>query len=126
MSAKVVGLLLLLAAVTVESVAQMALKVGSAGGPGILALPFRHYANRFRLTASGVAWTALGVALYAVEILLYTLALHHLDVSVAFPVGSLCFVGVALLSRVFLGERLGRARWIGVLFILAGTIVITL
>ena len=126
MTPRAIGLLLVLAAVAVESFAQMALKVGSAGGPGILALPFRHYASRFGLTASGLAWTTLGVGLYGVEIFLYTLALHHLDVSVAFPLGSLCFVGVALLSRVFLGERIGRVRWIGVLLILAGTIVITL
>ena len=32
------------------------------------------------------------------------------DVSVAFPLGSLCFVGVALLSRIFLGEAVGRVR----------------
>ena len=63
---------------------------------------------------------------YGVEIALWTVVLHRLDVSVAFPMGSLSFVGVALLSRALLGEAVDRMRWIGVLCILAGTALMTL
>jgi drug/metabolite transporter (DMT)-like permease len=66
------------------------------------------------------------VFFYGFEIFLYTLALHRLDVSVAFPMGSLCFVGVALLSKIFLGESVGTLRWLGVLGILCGTALMTL
>jgi drug/metabolite transporter (DMT)-like permease len=66
------------------------------------------------------------LAAYLVEIALYTAALHFLDLSVAFPLGSLCFVGVAILSKLFLGETVGRIRWLGVGCILAGTVFVAL
>ncbi len=104
MTLHLTGIVLVLAAVGVESFAQLFLKLGAA--------------NDHR------GWVALGVAAYAVEIALYTAALHCLDVSVAFPLGSLCFVGVALLSRWFLGETIGRLRWLGIACILVGTFVV--
>jgi uncharacterized membrane protein len=63
---------------------------------------------------------------YGLEILLYTFALHLLDVSMAFPLGSLCFVGVALLSKMVLGETVGLIRWLGVGCILAGTVFVAM
>jgi len=120
------GILTVVAAMTVESVAQLCLKIGAGGGPVLLAQPFREYVQRLAVTAGAPFWTVLGVALYILEACLWTLALHALDVSIAFPMGSLCFVGVALLSKVFLREAVDRLRWIGVLFILAGTVLVTL
>ena len=109
-----IGIVLTLAAAGAESGAQLFLKLGA----------------RARTAPAGrggaaVRWVALGLAAYGVEIALYTAALHFLDVSVAFPLGSVCFVGVALGSRIFLGERLGRARWVGIGCILAGAALVT-
>jgi multidrug transporter EmrE-like cation transporter len=126
MTAKPTGLLLVAAAMAVESFAQMFLKIGAGGGPGILSQRFRDLAVRSRLGRTAGAWIGLGIAAYALEILLYTLALHRLDVSVAFPLGSLCFVGVAILSRWLLGEAVGPIRWLGVACILAGTVFLAL
>ena len=100
-----IGIGFMLAAVTVESFAQLFLKLGAIR-------------KSF--------WAPLGVATYLLEIILYTIALHFLDVSVAFPLGSLCFVGVALLSRLWLGEIVGRLRWIGIGCIIAGTVLVAL
>jgi multidrug transporter EmrE-like cation transporter len=105
MSVKAIGLCLVVSAAAVESLAQLALKLGANGR---------------------ALWVALGILFYGGEIVLYTLALHRLDVSVAFPLGSLCFVGVALLSRLVLGEKVGRVRACGVACILAGTVLIAL
>ena len=126
MKPELTGIFVLVAAVTVESFAQMFLKIGAAGGPGILAERCRRCIGRIPFSSSAASWIALGVIAYGLEIFLYTLALHFLDVSVAFPLGSLCFVGVALLSRVFLGEAVGRIRWLGVACILVGTVFVTL
>jgi len=126
MTAKPTGLMLVAAAMAVESFAQMFLKIGAGGGPRILSQRFRDLAGRSRLGRSAGAWIGLGIAAYALEILLYTLALHRLDVSVAFPLGSLCFVGVALLSQWLLGEAVGPIRWLGVACILAGTVFLAL
>ena len=114
------GLLCLLVAVTIESFAQMALKVGASGGPRILSAPARRLAEGSRLLGKDRAWVALGVLLYLVEIGFYSVALSRLAVSVAFPIGSLCFVGGAVLARTLLGEAVGTVRWIGVLCIMAG------
>ncbi len=119
------GLTALAAAVAVESFAQLFLKIGAAGGPGILPPALRRRVARWPL-GSASSWVALGVIAYGLEIALYTLALHALEVSVAFPAGSLCFVGVALLSKLVLGESVGRVRWLGVGCILAGVILVAL
>jgi len=126
MSPKVAGILILLLATAVECVAQMALKVGSSGGPRILSPRYRGLANRFRISARAVSWTALGVLFFILQIFMWTWVLQRLDVSVAFPMGSLCFVGVALLSKIFLGEAVGQLRWFGVFFILIGTVLVAL
>ena len=126
MGPKFIGILILVAAMVVESFAQMFLKVGAAGGPGILQAPYRRLASGFPFSSIAASWVALGVIAYGLEIALYTFALHLLDVSVAFPMGSLCFVGVALLSKLFLGETVGRIRWLGVGCIVLGAVFVAL
>ncbi|MBU6450672.1 MAG: EamA family transporter [Cyanobacteria bacterium REEB67] len=118
---KITGILLVLIAMAVESLAQVCLKIGASGGPALLVEPYRAFAERTAMLKQSVVWKGLGVVFYGLEIFLWTSVLHLLDVSVAFPMGSLCFVGVALLSSIFLGEAVGRVRWLGVLSILAGT-----
>jgi multidrug transporter EmrE-like cation transporter len=120
------GILVLVAAVTVECFAQMFLKIGAAGGPEILLLPYRRWASRFSFSSIAASWVILGVITYGLEILLYTFALHLLDVSVAFPLGSLCFVGVAMLSKLWLGETVGKIRWLGVGCIVVGAVCVAM
>ncbi len=115
------GVALVVAAMAVESLAQLLLKVGAAGGAACLLPRVRSPVARFAALGRPAPWVATGVAAYAAEVVLYTLALGRLDVSVAFPLGSLCFVGVALLSRVFLGEAVGRIRLAGVALIILGS-----
>ena len=126
MSPKITGILILILATAMECFAQMALKVGSSGGPRILSPRYRDLANRFRISASAASWIALGALFFILQILMWTWVLQRLNVSVAFPMGSLCFVGVALLSRMFLGEAVGPLRWLGVAFILTGTVLVAL
>ena len=69
-------------------------------------------------------WILLGVAVLIVEVLLYSGALRFLAVSTAFPITSLSFVMVTLLSRWLLGEHVTPMRWAGVGLILLGTTLI--
>jgi drug/metabolite transporter (DMT)-like permease len=126
MKPALMGIFAIVAAVTVESFAQIFLKIGAAGGSRILLPPYRRLAGQFSFTSIAARWVMLGVVAYGFEILLYTFALHLLDVSVAFPMGSLCFVGVALLSKLFLGESVGRIRWLGVGCIVVGTVFVAM
>jgi undecaprenyl phosphate-alpha-L-ara4N flippase subunit ArnE len=115
------GLIAILAAVVVESLAQLFLKIGSSeGGPALAAGAWHRLAGIHALRGK-TPWIGAGLAAYGLEIVLYSIALHFLDVSVAFPLGSLCFVGVAILSKVALGETVSRIRWTGIVLILAGT-----
>ena len=69
-------------------------------------------------------WILLGVAVLIVEVLLYSGALRFLAVSTAFPITSLSFVMVTLLSHWLLGEKVTPLRWAGVGLILIGTSLI--
>ena len=115
------GLIAIVAAVAVESLAQLCLKMGSSeGGAALAAGAWKKLAGIHALSGKA-PWIGAGLVAYGVEIVLYSIALHFLDVSVAFPLGSLCFVGVAILSKLALGETVSPVRWTGIVLILAGT-----
>jgi undecaprenyl phosphate-alpha-L-ara4N flippase subunit ArnE len=71
-------------------------------------------------------WLAGGITCMAIEAIVWTIVLQNLNVSIAYPMGSLSFVMVLLMSRIFLKERVQRDRWIGVALILCGTILLGL
>lgn len=52
-----------------------------------------------------------GFACYGASTLLYFKVLSELELSLAYPTISLGYVLVLLLSRLFFGERVSRARW---------------
>lgn len=69
-------------------------------------------------------WITLGIALFVLESIVYTGALRYLDVSTAFPLSSLSFVVVTLLSQWMLREQVTSMRWLGVGLILSGTVLL--
>lgn len=78
------------------------------------------FLKKSALVGGRALWIGLGVAFFAVEAAIYSGALHYLDVSVAYPIGSLSFVAVTLLSQWLLGERINGSRWLGIVLILLG------
>jgi drug/metabolite transporter (DMT)-like permease len=69
----------------------------------------------------GIFWMIAGTVLFMLQAVIYTGALWFLDLSVAFPVSSLSFVAVVVLSQWLLQETVSRTRWIGVGLIMIGT-----
>jgi len=74
-----------------------------------------------------LAWVAvqtkyfwLGIAGMASSFIIWPAVLAALDLSVAFPLGSMSFVLIPILSIVFLGEHIGVLRWFGILVITGG------
>lgn len=65
-------------------------------------------------------WVAAGVALFVLQALGYTGALQFVEVSTAFPIGSIGFVIVAILSQRMLNEPVTGTRWVGIGLIIAG------
>lgn len=106
MTLSAIGILLVILCTIIEGFGQVFLKKSAMAGGTV------------RL------WLALGVGLLIVEALLYTGALRLLDVSTAYPIGSLSFVAVTVLSRWLLSERITPSRWIGVGLILIGATLV--
>ena len=66
----------------------------------------------------------LGLALYAVSAVLWILVLNQVRLSFAYPMISLSYVLVVLLSAVILGERVPAVTIAGLVFICAGVSLI--
>jgi drug/metabolite transporter (DMT)-like permease len=65
-----------------------------------------------------------GVLAYAVEIPLWTAVLGLLPLSIAFPIASLSYCGVAIAARFFLGEAVPLRRWLATVLIACGVAVV--
>ncbi len=65
-----------------------------------------------------------GVLVYAAEFVAWLFVLSRLDLSEAFPLATLSYVGVVLASRFLLGEAVPPRRWIATLMIAAGAALV--
>jgi multidrug transporter EmrE-like cation transporter len=108
MAEAVVGIALVILASIIEGVSQTFFKKSA-----LVAVRKKH-------------WVAGGVALFIVQALIYTGALRFVEVSTAFPIGSIGFVVVALLSQKFLAEPVTGRRWTGVVLITLGVALLAL
>jgi len=118
MSFKIIGLLLVATASLVEAVGQLAFKRGATRSSGSGALAGLH------AVMQSPGWIGLGILCFIIEWALVTVALQLIDLSVAYPAGSLTLVAVVMLSRLWLGEAVGRRRWAGVMLIVTGTLLL--
>jgi drug/metabolite transporter (DMT)-like permease len=67
---------------------------------------------------SPLVW--LGILLYVANFFIWITVLSRVELSVAFPVGSTCYIFVPLLAIFFLHEQVGPLRWLGILLIILG------
>ena len=102
---------LVICSTTIEAFGQMALKktATTKGSDGI----------KF-------GWLSAAMGCYVVEALVWTLVLQCLNVSIAYPMGSLSFVMIVLMSKLILQEKVQKERWLGVALILCGTAMLGL
>lgn len=82
----------------------------------------QHNVSYLSLLASPWVWA--WALFFAFATLLWLLALARIDVSYAFPILSSGFPLVAILSIVFLKERISPGRWLAILVITAGVAII--
>jgi len=61
-----------------------------------------------------------GVLLYAIATVLFIPALKGGDLSILYPLVSLAYVWVSLLSVKFLGEKMNTLKWSGIALIILG------
>ena len=120
MSQYMFGLLLVLGGVFLESLGQICFKLSAHHND--------HGVHPWGVIRGSIQnhWMICGVACFLTEAVLWTIALTKLPLSIAFPAGSISFVFVAILSFLFLKERVGRQKWIGITLILLGVVLVSL
>ncbi len=118
MSGRIIGLSYVLASVVLESGGQLALKRSAElNNFGRDMLPLLR-------AAVTDAWLMTGVACFLLEFVTWTLALHYLEVSLAYQLSCLAYITVGLSSRLWLSEQLGFSRWVGLFAIFAGSVLV--
>lgn len=70
----------------------------------------------------------LWIALFSVfcVFVIWSTILSKIDLSVAVPVASFSYIGVPIVSMIFLKESISLLRWCGISFILLGVILVSL
>jgi len=63
--------------------------------------------------------------LYAATVPFYLWALKSVDLAIIFPINSLTYVWVSLLSMKFLGEHMNKYKWLGIASIILGVAMIS-
>ena len=71
-----------------------------------------------------VGWVWLGLVSMTVSLAIWLLAVAQADLSLVYPIGSLYYIFVLILARLFLNERLDRMKILGTLFIFGGILLI--
>jgi len=66
-----------------------------------------------------------GILLFLFSSIFYIWALKYIELSLAYPITSLSYIWVSLLSLKFLGENMNKYKWVGILLIILGVILIT-
>jgi multidrug transporter EmrE-like cation transporter len=116
------GLLLVLAGVLLNAVAQFCLKAAT-GTTGPIALGPGQIVSGLTRVAM-VPWSWIGVGCYAVSVLVWILALSRVPVTIAYPMLSLGYVLNAVAAHLWLGESLGMTRIVAIGVIIAGVFML--
>ena len=66
----------------------------------------------------------LGVVVYILEYIVWIGFLSTTPLSAAYPLSSVTIVLILLASWLFLGEKIGKNRWLGALFIISGMFLV--
>jgi len=76
------------------------------------------------MLSSGFLW--IGLLSVLATFIIWSTILSKIDLSVAVPIASSSYIMVPLVSIIFLGEKVTALRWLGILFIIAGVIFVSL
>ncbi len=112
---------LIIGAVGLEVIGQIAFKLGAAtvvrasGEQGVL----RYWGHMLM-----DPWIQAGVAAHAVELVMWVAALSMAPLSLAFPLVSLSYCGVAVASHFLLGEHIGRRGVLAIALVSVGAAMV--
>lgn len=67
----------------------------------------------------------LGGLLYVVASIIFVWALSASQLSILYPIVALSYIWTLLLAHKYLNEKISTNKWIGVIFIIIGVVLIT-
>ncbi|MCX5666068.1 MAG: EamA family transporter [Candidatus Omnitrophica bacterium] len=62
----------------------------------------------------------LGIFVFALNFFVWIVILYKVDLSIAMPVGSFCYIFVPVCAMLFLHESISPVRWAGIVCIILG------
>ncbi len=68
----------------------------------------------------------LAVFIYIISVILFVYGLKLAEVSVLYPLTSLSYIWVIIFSVLILKEKMNLNKWLGVIFIITGVIIMTI
>jgi multidrug transporter EmrE-like cation transporter len=115
-------LLLILIPVVFASISELAMKkaISSFGELSLRSL----LSWSFHLNIFTNPYVLFALGLYGISVLLWLIVLSRVPLSYAYPLVSISYVLVVLASKWILGEPVSLTRWVGVLLICSGVILI--
>ncbi len=96
--------------------------IGSIG-----ALYLKKSSNKFNLSLEGTIKNKellIGVLFYGISSIFFIVTLKFGPLSILYPVVATSYIWVALLSVKFLNERMNILKWLGIIFIILGVVLI--
>ena len=122
MSVKI--LLLLLASVSLSSIAQIALKTGVSQPHVTLALDGVSYVNAAFAVFFNI-WVLTGLAIYLFGAVLWLFVLARVEVSMAYPYVGLGFILTMILGKFVMGDAVTATRLFGTILISVGVVFVS-
>ncbi len=102
----------------IDTIAQLIMKKGLVRS-GIESVHFNNFAEFVaRNISSPMVWA--GIVIFALNFFVWIVILYKVDLSIAMPVGSFCFILVPIAAILFLREHVSIFRWIGTIMIVLG------
>ncbi len=107
MKSNFIGIGIIIICTLLTTVAQLSFKLGAVS----LSFSILSFINPYLV---------LGFLAYGLAAVLFVIALRLGDLSLLYPVWSLSFVWITLVSVFFLGETVSVQNWLGIALIIAG------
>lgn len=118
------SLILIVIAITIAVTGQISLKTGMNEVGRIEVSTQTNYIEKAKTVASKpIIWA--GLMLYGLGAIVWLVVLSRVDLSFAYPMLSISYVLVVIISVLKFGENVSLSRIIGTLLICAGVIFIT-
>jgi len=115
---------LVLAAPVIGTIGQVLLKLGMRQIGNITLLELKNNTLPLFLSIFKNPYILIAIPLYTGGFILWLIILSKFNLSFAYPFLALSFVMVPLVSSLILGEYISLFRWVGILVIFSGVVII--